>query len=222
MKQRLWVLLMCIFVLSGCSLGNKQSENTDNMDFMSDEEKAAYMKGSIVEGQYENNFLDLELALPDSWVILSEAEMTRLMQTGEDIASESDTTFDLTDLEILNLLGVFKYPFDKVVAMNPNLYITAERLDEMKNIESSEAYLEKARAGIEHLGETIVFEETMETVNIQEKLFTRSQATIDLGYMVIYQVHYVSLVRGYALNIMATYMEEEDLETIEIMLGLGQ
>jgi hypothetical protein len=192
------------------------------MDFMSDEEKAAYMKGSIVEGQYENNFLDLELALPDSWVILSEAEMTRLMQTGEDIASESDTTFDLTDLEILNLLGVFKYPFDKVVAMNPNLYITAERLDEMKNIESSEAYLEKARAGIEHLGETIVFEETMETVNIQEKLFTRSQATIDLGYMVIYQVHYVSLVRGYALNIMATYMEEEDLETIEIMLGLGQ
>ncbi|PKM65427.1 MAG: hypothetical protein CVU95_15310 [Firmicutes bacterium HGW-Firmicutes-2] len=221
-KQRLWVLLMCIIVLSGCGLGNKQSENKDNMDSMSDEEKVAYMKGGIVEGQYENYFFDLELALPESWVILSEAEMTRLMQTGEDIASESDTTFDLTDLEILNLLGVFKYPFDKVVAMNPNLYITAERLDEMKNIESNEAYLEKARASIEHLGETIVFEETMETVNIQEKLFTRSQATIDLGYMVIYQVHYVTLIRGYALSIIATYMEQEDFETIEIILGLGQ
>jgi hypothetical protein len=192
------------------------------MDSMSDEEKVAYMKGGIIESQYENNFFDLELALPKSWIILSEEEMTRLMQTGEGIASESEATFDLTDLEILNLLGVFKYPFDEVVAMNPNLYLTAERLDEMKDIGSSEAYLEKARAGIEHLAETIVFDETMDTVTIQEKAFTKSQATIDLGYMVIYQVHYVTLTRGYALNIIATYMEDEDLEAFETMLGLGQ
>ncbi len=218
--QRIWVLLICIIVLTGCNLGNNQSENTDNMDSMSDEEKVAYMKGGITEGQYENNFFDLELDLPESWIILSEEEMMRLMQTGEDIASESDATYDLTAFEILNLLGVFKYPFDEVVAMNPNLYISAERLDEMKDIDSSGAYLEQARAGIEHLEETIVFEETMDTVNIQKKTFTRSRATIDLGYMVIYQVHYVTLSKGYALNIIITYMEDEDLETIESMLDL--
>jgi len=218
--QGIWVLLICTFVLTGCKLGNNQSENTVNMDAMSDEEKVAYMKGGITEGQYENNFFDLELDLPESWIILSEEEMMRLMQTGEAIASESDATYDLTAFEILNLLGVFKYPFDEVVAMNPNLYISAERLDEIKDIDSSEAYLEKARTGIEHLGETIVFEETMDTVNIQEKTFTRSRATIDLGYMVINQVHYVTLSKGYALNIIITYMEDEDLETIESMLDL--
>jgi len=220
MKQCIWVLLVSMLVLSGCSWGKDQSANIDHLDSMSEEEKVAFMKGDVIENRYKNKFFDLELELPKAWVLLSEEEMERLMQTGEDIASESDKTYDVTELEILNLLGVFKYPFDEVVAMNPNLYISAEYLDEMKGISSSEVYLEQARAGIEHLGETIVFEKAVDTVTIQEKTFTRSQATIDLGYMVIYQVHYVSLTSGYALNIFATYMEDEDLEMIETILGL--
>jgi len=215
----IWVLLICMVILSGCSWGKDQSANTENMDAMSEEEKSAYMKGSIIDRQYENEFFDLELELPNAWVTLSEDEMARLMETGEDLAADSGAMYDLTSLEILNLLGVFKYPFDEVVVMNPNLYITAERIDESMGIDTGEAYLEKASAGIEHFNETIVFGNTMDRVNIQEKAFTRRQATIDLGYMVVYQVHYVALVKGYALNIIATYMEEEDLRVIEAMLG---
>ncbi|MDF1618486.1 hypothetical protein [Petrocella sp. FN5] len=219
MKQGIGVLLICLLIFSGCSWGKDQSDDINKMDSMSEEEKIAFMKGSIVEDHYKNDFFGLELVLSKSWVVLTEEEMMRLMQTGEDIASESDATFDLTELEILNLMGVFKYPFDEVVAMNPNLYISAERLDETMDIGSSEAYIEQARAGIEHLGETIVFDKTMDTLKIQENTYTKSHATIDLGYMVIYQVHYVTLTRGYALNIIVTYMEDEDLEAIEKMLG---
>ena len=220
MKQYIWFLLVFILILSSCSKDENQSTNTDSMDSMSEHEKLTYMKGGIIEDHYVNEFFGIELELPKTWIVLTEEEMARIMQTGQAIVSEPEQRYDVTELEMLNLLGAFKYPFDEAVAMNPSLYISAERLDETKNISSGEAYLEKAKVGIEHLDESIVFDQEIETIKIQEKIFTKSQATIDLGYMVIYQVHYVTLTRGYALNIIATYMEDEDLEAIEKMLGL--
>jgi hypothetical protein len=212
-------LLITTLLLSGCK---KEDQNPEDqlIDEGSDieigiEDEKDVKLGAIEDEHYLNTFFEFDFKVPTEWVQLTQNQMSLLMSTGQSIAQDQDLEVNYDEASNLTLFGFFKYPLDAQKPLNPNIVGSAELLDPSSGITTGEAYLQETRALMKTMTLPIVFDEGTTEVSLLGHSFTKLNGTITIDTVVIQQVYYTSIINGYAVNIIATYSEEDGKDDME-------
>ena len=174
--------------------------------------------GEVIGQRYYNNYFELEFETPDTWFVLSEDEMMTLMTKGQQVlkGQNEEIAKDLAEVDVLNLFGVFKYPMNEQVTLNPSLIITAEKLDASSGVVDGKTYLEASKSILEQTG--LPYEIGLPTAVVSSDLRAHGalDAAIKFEDLEIKQ-RYIAFVSGdYLLSCVMTY-EAGDGESGEVL-----
>lgn len=238
MKKIFFILMISIvLILVGCRTKDEHEEKEADPTESGEETKVPdkehpieeevsvpeLTKGQVVDRVYSNNYFGLEFELPEGWIILTLEEVDQVMNAGKQVLEEVDEDLaeDLSEAQVLGLLGTFKYPLNKQVSFNPSMLVSGEKVDPLTGISDGKAYLEASKALLIEAGIPYTFDEEVTTVVINGVTYGTMKATIDSGEMRIIQTYHAAIIKGYAITIVSTYMSEEEAEILMNVLGLS-
>jgi len=185
-----------------------------------DEPLATFDRGRLEADVYSNDFFDLSLELPKGWVVLSRDEIDAIMNLGKEVLESEDSTLveSLESSEVVSLMGIFKYPRDSKVTVNPSMLISAESIHPSSGIRDGQDYLEKSKAVLLETGLAYDFEDVT-TLKYDGQTYGFLKANIDMGEVVIRQSFYALFREGYVVNIIMTYTTEDGMVELRSVLG---
>lgn len=213
---------------SGDSSGLDEAEDTDKESdtesgskddsYVDDNSNDGLTLGEVKDGFYINQFFDIELALPDAWEVMSEEQIAMIVGAGADLIESSNSELadelKLEEQEVLYLLGMFKYPLEEQHTINPNIMITAEKLDESTGIQTADQYLDHSLELLMETGLSYTFEDERTEVTGTGHTFSKVHGNVDTGSFLLYQDYYIVLTQGYAINIITTYSTVDGISEI--------
>lgn len=152
-------------------------------------------KGKLDGKTYQNKFFNLTFPVPEKWIVLEEARMSKSRA---------------------NLISIYKHDLG-TPATNPSCLVMAEPMDHPE-IRSSVEYIQKIKKTLENSKEPYVFGKGIKKRKIGEVTFDVLTATCELYPASVQQVFYVAVIRKHAFIIMTSYYLEEEAEEIETIL----
>lgn len=212
MNKKWIIAVSLLLLLVACKKNIEQPE--DKVLIISEEsDKENDMNiiiGKLEDNIYINSYFDIRFALPKNWNELTESEMKVLLKGGEEILNVEDTEI----VSMIPLFATFKYSIEDTVEVNPNIIATLEVLEKDTSIGSGKEYLEEMKEMLLTLDIPYSVGE-VEEVTIENHTYGYFTAKIDTGETIVYQKYYTTIIKGYSINIIATYVLEEDYKTIQ-------
>lgn len=177
--------------------------------------------GKITGSTYSNNYFGLTISLPPSWAPQDVESQKKITEAGKRLAAgnnkELDDEFSKSVQNTHMLLTLFKYPPEQGKEFNPSFIVEAEKIDPAMGINTGRDYIAQARKALERGSANLPFQdagsETLGGVS-----FDKVQANISIGQAVLRQTMYATIRNGYAIGIIATYMNDDDKPTIDAIL----
>lgn len=171
--------------------------------------------GEVINHRYQNNFFKLAIPLPDSFHIQSHEETNQLLNLGIEIIGENNEGFkkDLVASSVKNayLLTAFKYELGlETVDFNPSLIVVAENLQLVPGIQTGKQYLEQTQKLLLDTDLDYSFSGDIVEAQIGHAPFANMTGFFQMGGMTITQDYYTRVEKGFALNIIVSYLEEKD------------
>ncbi|PZR20116.1 MAG: hypothetical protein DI539_11870 [Flavobacterium psychrophilum] len=112
--------------------------------------------GNIKENTYINKFFNIEMAIPDKWVVQNTDEMKELMKFSKEKSGknnkELDKIFKVAEITTANLLMVFRNAPGTTTSFNPNFVLSAENLQN-NSIRTAKEYITQAKKTLESISE---------------------------------------------------------------------
>ncbi|GJQ61029.1 MAG: hypothetical protein SCALA702_00820 [Melioribacteraceae bacterium] len=208
MKKVLFAIFL-VGILTNCS----SSEKIEKFDY-----------GSIENGVYSNTFFDFSIILPENWVVQSREQIDKIAEQGKDIIVGEDENLKAivkaTEINTANLLGVFQFELGSAVEYNPNIMIISENLKNMPGIKKGSDYLFQAKRLLQQSQfkyDYISDELLKETINGTD--FYKMDTGINYMGMEIKQTYYSTVLKGFAINIIVSYINEEQRKVISKSLN---
>lgn len=210
------LIIVCILaVLTACH----KSKDEEIEEVQQAEELAVKIEktktltpGEIINETYTNDYLGLNIDIPKTWTVATKEELEMVLNTGEAILNEEEVV--LAETEIVTLFGVFKYPLKEQVLMNPSIIMNAEKLDPNIGLITGEDYLLASRDVLSETKLPYEFGDSIEEVELAGKIFDKMTARIVTESLTVNQLYYATVIEGYAINIIATYTEDEGKDEI--------
>ena len=179
--------------------------------------------GTVEDGIYSNKYFDFSLDLSDGWQVQENQTMKLAQSMGKKIISGDDknleAALDLSTLTTVNLLLATKHPFGTQVAFNPNIAAVAEKIDPLSGQLSGREYLTGARKIMEMSKIETAFDDEISSVNLGGVDF--DVMTVEMNYQnrSLTQKYYAAIMREYALAFIISYTTDEELRSLEELLG---
>ncbi len=171
--------------------------------------------GEVQNSTYHNNYFDLTIPVPDSFQVQSQEETNQLMNLGIDAIGETNAQLkkQLVAAAVKNayLLTAFKYPIGTdTVDFNPSIVVVAENVTQLLNVKRGEQYLAATQKLLKKAGMEYVFSDEIIQKNIDKTPFAFMEGYLDVGGMTITQHYYTRIDKGFALNIIISFLTKED------------
>lgn len=202
MKQYRGILLAVLLCLSIGLAGCKAAPKID--------------LGKVEGNTYTHDYFGFTMELPEDWLVADEDELLAAMEAGADFMAEGNKekgeAFDFASLKSLNLFLTYQYPLGTVG--NPNIICVAEKVSILQGIKNSRDYLNIVKTQLEATSLLYTFGEFGEET-LGGKQFSTLALSMDSGdggqFLLKY---YVTIHKGYALNLIIFYRDEGDLDTL--------
>jgi hypothetical protein len=199
-----FVVLFLIFQ-PGC--GKKAS---DEIDF-----------GTIENSVYRNDYFGMSIEIPAGWSVRDREGLQAMLDFGGKVADDDkvlDEVMKASELQTVNLLGVFKHPLGSSVECNPNIMCLAERIRHLQGIKTGRDY---------HLHSKRLLQSTQMGVTFPEEIYTKRIGGVDFDVMtlavpnaelVINQKQHVTVMKGYALMLITSFSSGEEEAELDAVL----
>ena len=184
MKKIFFPFVCLSIILSACIGGNSFSKNKPKFEY-----------GKVVNQTYKNNFLGLEVSLPETWTV----------DTSKKFKTHFSPHFLEADL------------FDE----NQNALISLNILGEKKNPFSDKTLIEHLKESNENfnlLYEKNEHRETLEKVEISKTNFIRNRIELVSSGQTVYMDEYATDKNGYFYSMTFSYTDTLDRNAINPIL----
>ncbi|MGB8490018.1 MAG: hypothetical protein WCE64_03085 [Bacteroidales bacterium] len=197
--------LILIIILTSSRKSNSQP---DNFDY-----------GHVENGIYQNDYFDFNIKLPVNWVVQSKEQTENIANTGKKLVAGDDenmkAAIKASEINTANLLAVFQFELGSAVEYNPNIMIVAESVKYAPGIKNGSDYLFQARRMIEQgQFKYDYLSEKFENEKINEIEFYKMDAKLNYMGLNIKQVYYSTVLKGFSLNVIISYISDEQKETL--------
>ena len=203
---------ICLFIMvfmtfhAGC--GKKAS---DEIDF-----------GTVKKSVYHNDYFGLSMKIPEGWSVQNQETLQEMMNLSGDIVAGDDKVLNAalkaSELQTVNLIGLFKHPLGAPVDYNPNILCLAERVRHMPGIKTGKDY---------HFHSKRLFQSTDIGITFPEEVYTEQIGGVDFDVMtltmpnlgqIVNQKQYATVMKGYALIIIASFSSGEEKAELDGVL----
>lgn len=170
--------------------------------------------GRIENSKYLNSYFDFEITIPASWIIQNREQMDKMAKAGKDLVVGDDTNLraaiKASEINTANLLVVYQYERGSAVDYNPGIVIVAENIQDYPGIKTGSDYLFQVRKLLDQSQvkyDYIDKETSREVINRID--FYKMNAGIIMMGTDIKQVYYSTVMRGFSLNIIISFINDE-------------
>jgi len=204
MKTKLIILSLLTIFITSCN-PNKKPKNFDY--------------GHTENNKYHNSFFELELILPDNWVVQTKEQMENLSEAGKEIAvgdnKKLEAIINATEINTANLLAVFQYEVGAAVEYNPSFMLVAENLKNAPGVKTGRDYLVQARKLLKQSQVQYQIDDKFKKVTINNHNFYVMNCSINYMGLTIKQKYYSTLKNGFCLSAIISYNNEEQKKNLE-------
>lgn len=177
------------------------------------------MEGMI----YSNEYFNMTLEVPESWSVLNEDEKKELMDKGMELVTGDDKDFEKqiknSEYRSVYLISAYKHPLNTQVDFNPNFMSLAEKISFYQGVKDGKKYLEESKKMLEKTQVPYKFEKDIYIEKVGNKDFYVMETYIEVGEMKVTQEYYSRIEKGYALNFILSYSNEEDKKAVKDTLS---
>jgi len=178
--------------------------------------------GHFEGNRYFNEYFGFQINFPKAWSIEDPQANDALYKRGGDfIAGENENlkaAFRAAEHISVNLFGVFKFMPGSPVDSNPSIGGIAERLEHAPGIKTGSDYLFHVKNVLSLGSFEFNYPKEIYTENLDGNVFYVLESNVDYGVVMVNNLYYVSIVKGYALVILLTYVTEaEKSELLDVI-----
>lgn len=203
-------IILLLALLAGCT-----KKASDEIDF-----------GTIDNSVYHNKYFGLNAPLPRDWSVQDQTEQRRLMKAGAKLVSGDDKNMEAmvkaSELQSVNLFAVFEHPVGSPVPYNPSIISIAESVQRAPGIKTGKDYHYQARKILESGQLQVSFPKEIYPQQLGGVDFDVMETQIKARGTVIKQKYYATIMKGYALCLVASFTtDEEDASLQKILTGIN-
>ncbi|KGO93401.1 hypothetical protein [Flavobacterium subsaxonicum] len=205
-KINLFILLVALVVTS-CN--NKPIIEEEGFDY-----------GAVKNNRYTNRFFDIQIAIPQNWVVQTQEQSKELMKEGaEFVAGDNEkmkAAIKASEVNSASLLTVFQYKEGIAEIFNPSFMLVAESLKRAPGVRSGEDYLSQSRKLL--LSGQVQYkhiDENFKKVRVNGWEFYAMNLAIEMEGVSIYQTYMATVKDGFALCFIYSYNDEEQKAQLE-------
>ena len=205
---RMFTFIFCVsLVLSGC--GNEPSQ------------EIGY--GEIENGVYSNQYFNMSVSAPETWIIQSQAAQKMLMETGGSLLAGEDKNVKAmlkeAEEQTVNLFSFFKHEQGTPVPFNPSIMSVAENMVNMPGVKRGSDYLYHVKSFLESGQLEYKFPSEIESKVISGISFDILPAEINAGNLVVNQEYYAARINDYVLSFILSYSSESEQAELHNILS---
>ncbi len=169
--------------------------------------------GSLEGSTYSNQYFEFAITVPSTWSIQNREAITEMGKQGAElIAGDNKAMKKMLDqaneATSLNLFASFQHEVGAPVTFNPSVLIVAERVTQLPGVKLGKDYLFHARKLLEMSQMDVAFNQEMYSRSISGFDFDVLPVEMNVGH-VVKQLYYSTIVKGYALCIISSYLDED-------------
>lgn len=204
----------------------------ENKDTTSDEASVDYSIGKpdnfdyghVEDGIYVNAFFELELTIPDNWVVQSQEQTENLMKMGGNMVAGDDKNLEAlikaSEITTATLLSVFQYEVGSPVDYNPGFILIAENISYAPGISTGSDYLTQAKKimGQSQMQFDYIDDDfAKEIINGQE--FYTMNCTMNYLGVNINQRYYSTIIDGFSLSAVISFTNKKQEKELTKMMN---
>lgn len=172
--------------------------------------------GKVENGTFKNEYFGMSFQIPKDWKVQDTAALNELQEAGKEAIAGDDKSkqkqLDLAELKVINMLMTTKFPMDEV-ELNPSIITNAEKVSKSQ-VKTSKDYLESSKKLLVQSQMPYEFKD-ITSVKVGGKDFDVLEATISGDGVSLTQKFYSTLNKGYAINLIVTYVDDESKAEID-------
>lgn len=215
------LVMLCIIVLiTGCK------EKKEPIDLFRADLDHYY--GTVDNGVFQNDFAHISMTIPDDWNIVEDQMKQQMELMAEQVLEKNPEAYEkmaLEDVQVYNMLFLFKYPIENRDKFNPSLLSIVERLGE-KSIANEEAYLDASKELMASndlpMGFEYDFKDGYQKVQIGGENFTVMEVALQTSITDVTQKYFALQQEDKVLSFVVSYStDEEQQELMKILNTLA-
>lgn len=179
--------------------------------------------GRLEGGVYSNDFFGLSFAVPRGWVAQDIATQKAIMEEGKTALGQGATErkkaqLDAAAARTVTLLSASKYdPRTPAPDFNAMLQCVAERVP-TAIVKTGADYLTLSLRTMQGTAAKVEMVGPVRTEKVGGVTFAAADIKMSLGAAAAAQKYYAALMKGYALVLIYSYVDEADAKTFEEVL----
>ncbi|GAL85575.1 conserved hypothetical protein [Sporocytophaga myxococcoides] len=176
---------------------------------------------------YTNSYFNLKMDIPSSWHVQSKEEVKQIMKSGENLVTGDDEKLKAlvkaAEITTANFLTVLKYERGAPVDFNPSFILMAENISSSPGIKSGADYLFHTRKFMKQTQLNYkLTDEDFKSEVFGGKTFHKMHAEIDYSGVLIQQDYYATIINGFCLSFISSYIDEEQNAELLKIIGSMQ
>ena len=180
--------------------------------------------GHTENNKYINSFFELELTLPDQWIVQTKEQVANLAKAGKDmVAGDRENlkaAIHASEVNTANLLAVFEYEVGTAVEYNPNFMLVAENLKNAPGVKTGSDYLFQSRRFLKQsqIHYNYIDEEfKKEIINNQE--FYTMNCSMDYMGLNIKQIYYSTIKDRFCISAIISFINDEQENNLKRIIS---
>jgi hypothetical protein len=200
-------LVLLLALLAGC-----EKKASDEIDF-----------GTVTNSVYHNNYFSFNVPFPKDWSPQDQSEQQRLAKLGGKLISGDDKNLQaemkMGELRTVNLFAVFEHPPGSPVDFNPSILSVAENVRHAPGIKRGSDYHFQAKKVLQSGQLDISFPKDIYTQKLGGVDFDVMEAHIRARGIVVKQKYYATIMKGYALCLVTSFVSDEQDAALQKVLS---
>ena len=199
---KMMALLCIILITSNCK------NQVENFDY-----------GKVENGIYINDYFKFNIKLPTDWIIQSKEQTEYISNLGKEVIAGDDenmkAVLKASEINVANLLAAFQHELGSAVDYNPSIMIIAENIKSSPGLKNGSDYLFHARKLMQQgqLKYDYLSNEFMKE-SYSNTDFYIMDANVNYMENEIKQKYYSTVLKGFCLNIIISYITEDQKEIL--------
>jgi hypothetical protein len=180
--------------------------------------------GQIENNKYYNSFFNFEMIIPTGWIVQSKEQTENLTKQGADLVAGDDknmkSAIKASEINSASLLVIFKYEVGAAVEYNPSIMLISENLINAPGIKTGSDYLFHVRKMLKQSQvQYDYFDENFKKKTINGQDLFLMNASIEYMGLKIKQVYYSTIINGFSLGIIISFVGKEQQKEISKVIN---
>lgn len=175
--------------------------------------------GTFEGKSYTNVYFNFKIQIPDGWFPLTQEMIEEVNQQGKRAVAGEDTnlsaTIEASEENSINLFMVYEKPPGTPVLFNASLGCFAEKVSHLPGIKSGSDYLLNMKRLFEMSQLKLKFPEDINPTMLNGVGFDILTSEMEMGQLTVKQKYYSTIMKGYSLGFILTYMNEEQYSMLK-------